>query len=103
MLRGWTRRGRAEMVNELDLLTRHAEALASQARATGGPGSAEAIVHFLSRARQVLATDQAVADVSRRELTILHSLAVRQVARAEREIHAGRAGQAPVRRAEERA
>lgn len=88
MLRGWTRRGRREMIGELALLTRHAEVLASQERATGGSAAAKAINDFLQRAKPVLAAlnSDAAADVPRRELSTLLDMAVRQVARAEREI-----------------
>ncbi|HZF42243.1 MAG TPA: hypothetical protein VEZ48_02405 [Sphingomonadaceae bacterium] len=88
MLRGWTRRGRAEMVKELGLLARHAEVLASQARATDTHCGAEQAFGFLSRARRVLAESGTNPDVSARELRLLHSLAVRQVADAERDLHA---------------
>lgn len=90
MLRGWTRRSRAEMVKELGLLTRHAEVLASQARATDVPCGADQAFDFLSRARRVFADFGGNSDVSSRELKLIHSLAVRQVADAERELHARR-------------
>jgi hypothetical protein len=76
------------MVKELGLLAQHAEVLASQARATDTPCGAEQAFDFLGRARQVLAKSGTNPDVSARELTLLHSLAVRQVADAERELHA---------------
>lgn len=87
MLRAWTRRGRLEMIRELEALTRHAETLASQQRAAGTGGSGSAISDLLTRARPMLAAFRidAAADIPRRELATLHRVAVQQVARAQRE------------------
>jgi len=90
MLKAWTRRGQLEMIEELALLMRHAEQLASQERATGREDCpATAVKLLVERSRPVLARLKgelgagASARDTRRDLTSLYTLVARQVAHAE--------------------
>lgn len=86
MLRGWTRRGRIKMLEELALLARHAEILASQERALRCRAEANEVSDWLGRAQPLLAELRSggAANVTRREINLLHGLAVRQLASVER-------------------
>ena len=91
MLRSRTRRGQIEMIDEIALLTRHAEVLASQERALSGPGEVGQLAAVLRRSQSLLAAlrnDLASGDQTvdtRQDIAALHSFAVKQVAKAERD------------------